>query len=136
MRRRAAALLLVASAASAEDPEPSSSFTAPEASPAPAAAGASQSLMLSKEPPGLEFEVKLPTRSLRERDPRLQQLMDMLPDFGDPPRDWTDAVSDAIDKAARPREPGVLEEVRQRRIGQMSSGGGDDDAWTWTPPAR
>lgn len=69
---------------------------------------------------------------------QFQALIDALPSLGSTPpgRDWTAVGRDAIRDVLATRPLGVLEQQQKARISQMSEGGGDDDAWTWTPPSR
>ena len=112
---------------------------------APASAGSDDESMVIHHD-GLQFDVEVDERSLRERDPRLDRVIQDLPIFGNSDTQfqtgWTEKVAaSARDQTVNGPAPCVSggcvgAETLQRRMSQMDMNNGPQDDWTWTPPSR
>ena len=91
---------------------------------------------------GLSFTVPLKRWDLRKNDPRLDRLLDTIPDLGTDgvpfEQGWAESYLDQLRNGPRDCKANncVMQQVTDRRIQQMDGNLGPQDDWTWTPPSR
>jgi len=130
-------MFATATAAAAETPG-----AAPASTPPPGTG----SVVIQQEAGGLVFDVPLPRqRSLRDRDPKLDQLLKGLPGLGTEnvpgEKAWTESLVDSFEDQLKngppPCQPNrcIGQEATGQRLQQMDTDFGPQDDWTWTPPS-